>query len=83
MIISDAAEDIAVEVLKHNGRGVTFLEGEGAYLHQKKKVVLTIINLTDLSKMKELVLRRDPKAFIVIHDIMEVLGARYGAPRSY
>ena len=83
MIISDAAEDIAAEVLKHNGRGVTFLKGEGAYLHQKKKVVLTVINLTDLSKMKELILKYDPKAFIVIHDIMEVFGTRYGAPRSY
>jgi uncharacterized membrane-anchored protein YitT (DUF2179 family) len=83
MIISDLAEDIATEVLKLNGHGVTFLEGEGAYSHQKKKVVLTIINLTDLPKVKELVLRCDPLAFVVIHDAVEVLGARYGIPRSY
>ena len=83
MIISDVAEDIATEVLKHHGHGVTFLEGEGAYFHQKKKVVLTIINLTDLPKMKELILRCDPLAFVVIHDTVEVLGTRYGAPRFY
>jgi uncharacterized membrane-anchored protein YitT (DUF2179 family) len=83
MVISDVAEDIAAEVLKHNGRGVTFLQGEGAYSHQKKKVILTITNLTDLPKIKELVLKCDPKAFVVINDTVEVLGARYGAPRVY
>lgn len=64
-------------------RGVTFLEGEGAYFHQKKKVILTITNLTDLPKMKALVLKCDPRAFVVVNDTVEVLGARYGAPRSY
>lgn len=83
MIISDVAEDIAAELLKHNGRGVTFLEGEGAYSHQKKKVILTITNLTDLPKMKELVLKCDPRAFVVINDAVEVLGVRYGAPRVF
>lgn len=83
MIISDVAADIAAELLKHNGRGVTFLEGEGAYFHQKKKVILTITNLTDLPKMKELVLKCDPRAFVVINDTVEVIGARYGAPRVY
>jgi uncharacterized membrane-anchored protein YitT (DUF2179 family) len=83
LIISDVAEDIAAEVLKHHGRGVTFLQGEGAYSHQKKKVILTITNLTDLPKLKELVLKCDAKAFVVINDTVEVLGARYGAPRVY
>ena len=83
MIISDVAEDIAAQLLQHNNRGVTFLEGEGAYFHQKKKVILTIINLTDLPRMKELVLKCDPKAFVVINDTVEVIGARFGAPRVY
>lgn len=83
MIISDVAEDIAAQLLQHNNRGVTFLEGEGAYFHQKKKVILTITNLTDLPRMKELVLKCDPKAFVVINDTVEVIGARFGAPRVY
>jgi uncharacterized membrane-anchored protein YitT (DUF2179 family) len=83
MIISDQADQIASEVLKQHGRGVTFLEGEGAYSHQKKRVIFTITSLTDLPKMKELILKCDPRAFVVINDTLEVLGARYGAPRVY
>ena len=83
MIISDRADEIAAQILKHQGRGITFLEGEGAYFHQKKKVILSVISLTDLPKIKELILQCDSQAFVVIHETVEVLGTRYGTPRLY
>ncbi len=78
MIISDKPEIIAKEILIREDRGVTFFNGTGAYSGRDKKVIFTIINLTELPKMKELVFGIDPNAFMVINDTLEVLGKRHG-----
>jgi uncharacterized membrane-anchored protein YitT (DUF2179 family) len=78
MIISDQSEKIAQEILVREDRGVTFFNGTGAYSGRDKKVIFTILNLTELPKMKELVFNIDPNAFMVINDTLEVLGKRHG-----
>jgi uncharacterized membrane-anchored protein YitT (DUF2179 family) len=78
MIICDKPEIIAKEILVREHRGVTFFNGTGAYSGRNKKVIFTILNLTELPKMKELVFSIDPNAFIVINDTLEVLGKRHG-----
>lgn len=78
MIISDKPEIIAKEILVREDRGVTFFHGTGAYTGRDKKVIFTIMNLTELPKMKELVFNIDPNAFMVINDTLEVLGKRHG-----
>jgi uncharacterized membrane-anchored protein YitT (DUF2179 family) len=83
MIISDHTAVIAEKILSCKGRGVTFLNGEGAFTGREKKVIFTITSLTELPKMKELVLSQDPNAFIVVNDTLEVLGKRHGTGRVY
>jgi uncharacterized membrane-anchored protein YitT (DUF2179 family) len=78
MIISDKPEIIAKEILVREDRGVTFFNGTGAYSGRDKKVIFTIMSLTELPKMKELVFSIDPNAFMVINDTLEVLGKRHG-----
>lgn len=39
--------------------------------------------MTELSKMKALVLELDPDAFMVVNDTLEVLGKRHGTGRVY
>lgn len=78
MIISDKPEIIAKEILVREDRGVTFFHGTGAYTGRDKRVIFTIMNLTELPKMKELVFNIDPNAFMVINDTLEVLGKRHG-----
>jgi uncharacterized membrane-anchored protein YitT (DUF2179 family) len=41
---------------------VTHLEGEGGYSRQPQKIVLTVSLLTEMSKLKEIVLHKDPDA---------------------
>ncbi len=81
MIISDMPEKIAEEILVREDRGVTFFRGTGAYSGRDKKVIFTIMSLTELPKMKELVFSIDPNAFMVINDTLEVLGKRHGKLR--
>ena len=83
MIISDHSEHIAEDIISRLHRGVTYLDGEGGYSHRKKKVVLTVSPLTELSKLKEIVLRNDPEAFIVVHNTMEVFDKRHRAIKAY
>nr|WP_122012222.1 YitT family protein [Maliibacterium massiliense] len=73
-IISDAGEAIQREILRTLRRGVTALEGEGAYMHRKKKVLLCVVSKAQFYKIRALVQRVDPRAFIVGCEAGSVLG---------
>lgn len=83
MIISDTSRAIADHILTDLGRGVTFLNGTGAYTGDHKEVIFSIITLTELAKMKEMVFDIDPNAFMVVNDTLEVFGKRHGTRRIY
>ena len=82
-IISDCQEEIASRILSGLHRGVTYLEGTGGYSGQEKKVIFSIITLSELSKLKQIVSDIDPDAFVVVNDTLEVLGHRHGELRLY
>lgn len=74
MIVSDKSEEIAQHIMHELGRGVTFIEGEGGYTHTKKRILYVVITLTQLSKIKEIALKADAKAFFIIANASEVNG---------
>jgi len=83
LIVSENSEAIGEKILKKMGRGMTYLRGEGAFTRKEKNVIFTITTLTELPKMKELILKEDPEAFIVVNDTLEVLGKRHGKKKVY
>ena len=74
IIISDQAEAIAKDVADKLDRGVTFLDGQGYYSRQDKKVVLTVVKKGQLAELKELVMERDEAAFVIVQEAHQVLG---------
>lgn len=82
-VISNCHREIAEQIMTKLTRGVTYLEGWGGYSGDEKKVILSIITLTELSKLKQMVFDIDPAAFVVVNDTLEVLGYRHGSPRVY
>lgn len=76
-IISDEAEEIGDAVNARLGRGVTYLQGEGAYTGDNKKVIFSIITRLEESKLTTIVEEIDPSAFLAIADITEVRGGRF------
>lgn len=74
IIISNQAEPLAEAILYRLHRGVTFLHGEGAFSHTPKRVILCTVSLTQLAKLKDLVMALDPDAFLMVSDTVEVLG---------
>ena len=53
---------------------MTFLHGEGAFTHQPREVLLVVAKLTQLAQIKSIVADIDPNAFMVIHDVTDVMG---------
>lgn len=74
MIISDQHEKIAEAVIKKLVRGVTYLEGEGAYSKNHKKVILTVVKRHQLAELKQTVVDIDPDAFVILQEAHQVLG---------
>ena len=74
LIISEMNIEIAEAILEEVGRGATFLEGTGAYTGQDKKVLFVVVTLTQIAKIKFIVEKVDPHAFMIVQDAAEVLG---------
>ncbi|CAH0344736.1 YitT family protein [Bacillus sp. CECT 9360] len=76
-IISDHYQDIGDAILHRLGRGVTYLNGEGAFSGDDKKVIFCVITRLEEAKLKDIVDEADPNAFLSIADIAEVKGGRF------
>nr|WP_279381025.1 YitT family protein [Alkaliphilus hydrothermalis] len=55
-------------------RGVTVLEGRGMYTGSQRDVLLCVVNRAQVTKLKRIVYGVDPRAFIMITTVHEVLG---------
>ncbi|MCT4585557.1 MAG: YitT family protein [Peptostreptococcaceae bacterium] len=73
-IISNATDEIGNKIINDLGRGVTALSGRGMYTDSKREVMLVVINRGQEVKLKEIVKDVDPKAFVMVAGIHEVLG---------
>lgn len=73
-IISDHHNTIADNVMEVLERGVTGLSGEGMYTSYQKNVLLCVVSKREIVKLKEIVRLSDPRAFIIVTDVREVLG---------
>jgi len=74
LIISDHPEPIGQAIMEQLERGVTSLEGQGMYTRHGKDVLLVIVSRMEIAAIKRIVASLDPKAFVIIHDVHEVLG---------
>lgn len=73
-IISEKATEIAGAILSQMGRGATLIEATGAFTGDHRKLVLALMTKREVSRLRQLSRALDPKAFIVITDVYEVLG---------
>ena len=74
-IISDQSARLTDEILSGTvHRGVTILEGEGAYSHAEKHVVMCVVKRTQLPELRRLVKGVDEHAFFVVTDAKNVFG---------
>lgn len=73
-IVSEKHQEIRDKIINDLNRGGTFLQGEGMYNGQNKKVIFTVVNRRELAMLEEFINKIDPKAFLTIMDAHEILG---------
>jgi uncharacterized membrane-anchored protein YitT (DUF2179 family) len=76
-IISDQHEELGEALNSQLGRGVTYLNGQGAYSHDEKQVIFTVVTRLEEAKLKSIVEDIDPDAFLAVGDIHDVKGGNF------
>ena len=64
-------------------RGVTILEGRGAYTGQKQDVLLTVVHTLQIKRLEELVYGTDEDAFVIMENTFNVLGKGFSSRKRY
>ncbi|MBR5343072.1 MAG: YitT family protein [Oscillospiraceae bacterium] len=78
-IISAKSEALIAEITSgHMHRGVTVLEGEGAYSHAKKQVIMCVVKRNQIPEIRRLVRSIDDQAFVIMTDAKNVFGNGFG-----
>ena len=74
MIITNKPESVSARVIENLERGVTYLEGRGAYTGNSRPVLYCVVSRAEVSTLKTIVHEIDPEAFMVIGVAHEALG---------
>ncbi len=73
-IISDASDEIQRAITERLKRGVTLLNGVGAYSGTEKEVILCVIKQQQIVDLRKVIKEFDESAFVIISDSREVFG---------
>lgn len=73
-IISEHPEEIAQRIMTEVERGCTILNGRGAWTGEEKGVLYVVLQRGELTRVKQIIYKADPRAFVVVADVHEVLG---------
>jgi uncharacterized membrane-anchored protein YitT (DUF2179 family) len=74
MIITSQPDIVSEKILVDMERGVTVLEGTGAYTGEGRPVLYCVVTRSEVQQLKSIVHDADPKAFMVIGVAHEALG---------
>jgi uncharacterized membrane-anchored protein YitT (DUF2179 family) len=73
-IISEKNDEIGKAIVKRLSRGATAVKGRGLYTNTEREVVMTVVSRKEVGILTEIVETIDPKAFVIISNVHEVLG---------
>lgn len=73
-IISEKSKAIKDAIYNKINRGVTFLKAEGGYTGDEFNMIFCAMNRRHVAVMRDLVKDIDPKAFVLLTDVSDVMG---------
>ncbi|HET7626955.1 MAG TPA: YitT family protein [Bacillales bacterium] len=74
MIVSNRPEQLRQLIFTEIDRGVTRFSGTGGYTDDERPVLMCVVSQNEVTRLKRLVKRTDPKAFVIVTNANEVLG---------
>lgn len=80
MIVSQKVEEINKAIQIQLVRGVTMLHSMGGYTKKEGEVIMVVVQMYELDRLRKLVKGIDPKAFIMVFELKEVIGEGFTTP---
>jgi uncharacterized membrane-anchored protein YitT (DUF2179 family) len=74
LIVTNRSDEVAEQIMTQLERGVTLLQGKGAYTGQDRTVLYCVVTRPEVNQLKAVVHDVDPAAFMVIGQAHEALG---------
>lgn len=81
-IITDYPHEVAAGIHEVSHHGASIIKAEGAYAHQEKSMVYSVISSMDARKVKMKIKEIDPKAFINTVHSKDIMGRFYMKPKD-
>lgn len=77
VILSQKSEEVSKALITSMERGVTAIPSRGVYSGESKDMLLCIMSQKELVKTKALVKEIDPKSFVMVASVTEVMGGNF------
>lgn len=74
MIVTGKGEELKEKLLSNLYRGITMIDGKGAYTGENRSILMTVITRYQLTEVKNLIHEIDQQAFVNITETTEVIG---------
>lgn len=73
MIVTTKAQEIADELAERFEAAGTIVGAQGGYSGQEKQILYFVVNKFQIYKLREIVFEIDPKAFISLQDVSDII----------
>lgn len=83
LVVTSQPYKIAEDIMAKLERGVTLFQAIGAFSGEEKQVVYCVINRSELSQIKQIVREQDPRAFLAVSEVPEVVGEGFSSWKGH
>lgn len=73
-VVSDEADRIGRQISSQITRGTTLLKGQDVVANASRNILVVVVDPSQISRLRDLVRRMDPDAFMVVTEASEILG---------
>ena len=74
MIVTSRADEISEALSEAFGRGITHIGAKGYYSGADRTIIYFVVNRFQIGRLKAIVTKLDPDAFLTISEVSDVLG---------
>ncbi|QJW45573.1 YitT family protein [bacterium BFN5] len=79
IVMTMSPDKVAEAILAEMERGVTYLQGRGAYTGAVRETLLCVVSTSEVTALKDLIYHIDKSAFVIVADVHEVLGEGFSS----
>ena len=73
-IITERQKEVSDMIMSELDRGLTSVPAKGMYSGADKLMLFCVVSKKEIVQLKQIVVKTDPNAFVIVTDAREVLG---------